>query len=108
MASARWHPQRQHGGQPGEEGLELVADGGPQVAGGVHGQGLHEGGNVLQAVQHSAPCWQALLVVQTLQDGGITGLHNEDLLAEQLHLFCTLFKIVFAGAGVIVVSRSDV
>lgn len=62
--------QRKHRGQFSEEGLELVADGGPQVAGGVHGEGLHEGSDVVQAVQHSASCWQTLLVVQPLQGGG--------------------------------------
>lgn len=60
--------ERKHRGQFCEEGLELVADGCPQVAGGVHGEGLHEGGNVLQAVQHRSTRWQTLLVVQTLQD----------------------------------------
>lgn len=60
--------EREHRGQLCEEGLELVADGRPQVAGGVHGESLHEGGDVLQAVQHCSPCWQTLLVVQTLQD----------------------------------------
>lgn len=58
--------QRKHGGQFGEEGVELVADGCPQVAGGVHGEGLHEGGDVVQAVQHGAPSWKALFVVQAL------------------------------------------
>lgn len=59
--------ERKHRGQFCEKGLELVADGCPQVAGRVHGESLHEGGNVLQAVQHCSPCWQTLLVVQTLQ-----------------------------------------
>lgn len=59
--------ERKHRGQFGEEGLELVADGGPQVAGGVHGESLHEGGHVVQAVQHCAPCWQTLLVVEALE-----------------------------------------
>lgn len=63
--------ERKDRGQFCEEGLELVADGRPQVAGGVHGESLHEGGNVLQAVQHCSPCWQTLFVVQTLQ--GIKG-----------------------------------
>lgn len=59
--------ERKHGGQFCEEGLELVADGGPQVARRVHGESLHEGGYVFQAVQHRAPCWQTLLVVQALE-----------------------------------------
>lgn len=58
--------QRKHRGQFCEEGLELVADGCPQVAGRVHGECLHEGGNVVQAVQHCAPCWKILFVVQAL------------------------------------------
>lgn len=59
--------KRKDRGQFCEEGLELVADGCPQVARRVHGESLHEGGNVFQAVQHCAPCWQTLLVVQTLE-----------------------------------------
>lgn len=77
--------QRKHRGQFREEGLELVADGRPQVAGGVHGESLHEGGNVVQAVQHCAPCWQTLLVVQALEGTEaqtITGLYNETLQAK--------------------------
>lgn len=58
--------QRKHGGQFRKEGLELVADGRPQVARGVHGESLHEGGDVVQAVQHGAPCREALFVVQAL------------------------------------------
>lgn len=74
--------ERKHRGQFCEEGLELVADGCPQVARGVHGESLHEGGNVLQAVQHCAPCWQTLFVVQALEGTKaqtITGLCNEIL-----------------------------
>lgn len=59
--------QRKHRGQFCKEGLELVADGCPQVAGRVHGESLHEGSNVVQAVQHRAPCWQTFLVVQALE-----------------------------------------
>lgn len=58
--------ERQHRGQFSEEGLELVADGRPQVARRVHWEGLHESGNVFKTVQHSAPCWQTLLIVQSL------------------------------------------
>ena len=75
--------QREHGGQFGEEGLELVADGRPQVAGRVHGESLHEGGDVFQAVQHCAPCWQTLLVVQALK-GDTEALTTKALYNETL------------------------
>lgn len=73
--------QRKHTGQFCEEGLELVADGCPQVAGRVHGKSLHERGNVVQAMQHSAPCWQTLFVVQSLWGTRalLKALHNEVL-----------------------------
>lgn len=58
--------QGKHRGQLCEKGLELVADGSPQVARRIHGESFHEGGNVFQAVQHCAPCWQTLFVVQPL------------------------------------------
>lgn len=58
--------KRQNTREFGKEGLKLITNCGPEVAGGIHRQGFHEGSNVFQTAEHRTPCWQILFVVQTL------------------------------------------